>query len=61
VFLRRLRLVDYALLALLVPLWVLCVALHVAAALDGRVAWLPIQAAPGPDGYPVVGDFVAGT
>ena len=57
---RRLRLVDLALLALLVPLWVLCVALHVAAAVEGRVAWLPIQAAPGPDGYPVVRDFVAG-
>lgn len=57
---RRLRPVDHALLAVLVPLWVLCVALHVAAALEGRLAWLPIQAAPGADGYPVVTGFVSG-
>jgi class 3 adenylate cyclase len=57
---RRHRPVDYALLALLVPLWVLCVALHVASALEGRLAWLPIQVAAGPDGYPVVTGFMAG-
>ena len=57
----RRRPLDLALLALLGPLFVFCVALHFARALEGRIAWLPVQVAPGADGLPVVTGFVAGT
>jgi class 3 adenylate cyclase len=57
---RRLRVVDAALLALLAPLWALCVVLHVVRASEHRVAWLPVQVEEGPAGLPVVRGFVAG-
>jgi class 3 adenylate cyclase len=58
---RRARPLDLTLLALFVPLWALCVALHATRALEGRVAWLPVQVQAGPEGWPLVAGFVAGT
>jgi class 3 adenylate cyclase len=59
---RRSRPLDLALLLALGPLFALCVALHTARSLEGRIAWLPLQvAAAGPDGYPRVRGFAAGT
>jgi class 3 adenylate cyclase len=57
---RRLRTLDAALLALLAPLWALCVALHVVRASEHRIAWLPLQVEAGPEGWPLVRGFVAG-
>lgn len=57
---RRLHALDAALLALLAPLWALCVALHVVRAVEGRIAWLPVQVEAAPEGWPVVRGFVAG-
>jgi hypothetical protein len=48
------------LLAVLGPLFVFCGA-PLRPRLEGRIAWLPVQVAPGPDGLPVVRGFVAGT
>jgi adenylate cyclase len=59
--LRARRRVDFVLLALLAPLWTLAVALHAVRAVERRVAWLPVQVEAGPEGWPVVRGFVAGT
>lgn len=58
---RRMSPLDLALLALLGPLFALCAALHTARALEGRIAWLPVQVEAGPEGFPVVRGFAAGT
>ncbi len=57
---RRLGTADSVLLALLAPLWALCVALHVVRASEHRIAWLPIQVEAGSDDLPVVRGFLAG-
>jgi class 3 adenylate cyclase len=58
---RRLRPIDLALIATFGPLWVLCITLHTVQASQGRIAWMPLQAASGPAGYPVVRGLIAGT
>jgi class 3 adenylate cyclase len=58
---RRIRPLDLALLALLGPLLAFCAALHGVRALEGRIAWLPVQVEAGPEGFPVVHGFAAGT
>ena len=59
----RFRPLDAALLAVLVPLWVVCFALHINGVARGRLAWVPVfvSASEHPDGYPVVRAFRPGT
>ena len=54
---RRSSPLDLALLALLGPLFALCVTLHAVRAVEGRIAWLPVQVEAGPEGFPVVRGF----
>jgi class 3 adenylate cyclase len=58
---RRSSPLDLALLALLGPLFALSVTLHAVRAVEGRIAWLPVQVQAGPEGYPVVRGFAVGT
>jgi class 3 adenylate cyclase len=58
---RRLRPIDLALITTFGPLWVLCITLHAVQATQGRIAWMPLQAASGPAGYPVARGLIAGT
>jgi len=44
---KRLRALDAALLAVLGPLWLLCVGLHVRQVVRGAVVWLPVYVRPG--------------
>lgn len=53
----RARRLDLALVALLAPLWLLCVFLHVRLVWNDRLAWVPIHVTPAADGPPTVVDF----
>jgi class 3 adenylate cyclase len=55
--LRRLGTLDRALLALFVPLWLVCFALHVKQWRAGELAWVPVTVAPASDEYPAVSGF----
>ena len=60
---RRLRPLDAALLAILVPLWLACFALHVKEVARGRLARVPVfvLAPESADSYPTVRGFWPGT
>jgi hypothetical protein len=60
---KRLRPLDAVLLAILVPLWVVCFALQVKVVADGRLAWVPIsvRAPENVESYPTVQEFLPGT
>jgi hypothetical protein len=60
---RRLRLFDAALLSVLVPLWLVCFALHVNEVARGRLAWVPVfvWAPENAHSYPSVRGFWPGT
>jgi len=47
---KRLRALDVALLAVLGPLWLLCIGVHVRRVAQGGVAWIPVYVAPGRGG-----------
>ena len=53
---RRLRPLDAALLAVFVPLWVLCFTLHTRELLGERLAWIPftVAAGSGAEPYPAI-------
>ena len=53
----RARRLDLALVALLTPLWLLCVFLHVRLVWNDRLAWVPIHVTPLADGPPTVADL----
>src|SRR5262245_32296526 len=53
----RARRVDLVLVALLTPLWLLCVFLHVRLVWNERLAWVPIHVTPQTDGPPAVADL----
>ena len=50
----RARRLDLVLVALLTPLWLLCVFLHVRLVWNDRLAWVPIHVTPMADGPPTV-------
>lgn len=55
---RRLRLLDLAALAVIVPLWCTCLVLHLGLVMRGDLAWLAVIAeASGADSEPVVSAF----
>ena len=59
---RRLRLLDVALLVALVPLWIVCWVLSVQMATSGRLAWVPlsVKGAESAESYPTVREFFPG-
>ena len=58
----RFRPPEAALLAVLVPLWLTCFALHITEVVRGRLAWVPVfvSAPEQPGGYPAVQTFRPG-
>ena len=59
---RRLRAGDVGLLAIFLPLWLACAALHLKEVASGRLAWVSVYAAAAParDGFPSVRGFWPG-
>jgi class 3 adenylate cyclase len=59
---RRVRTIDAVLLAALLPVWAVCVALHVKQVVSGQLAWVSVYvAAPASaDGFPTVRGFWPG-
>ncbi len=59
--LKRLSVLDVALLATLVPLWIAAFSLHVRQVATGRLAWVGVfVTSPAPDEYPQVRGFWRG-